>query len=134
MARSSTCSCGGSDGHRAVGAPDDFVEDGLKVIALPQNELREVQPGDHAEIALAYPGRIIKASVGSDRGRKDGQIAMSGVLPQTGYAASPSRFAVRLDIAPSDQNLFLAAVRSGTGPSIPSTGITYTSYARYSCG
>jgi multidrug resistance efflux pump len=96
-----------------------FVEDEFQVIALySQNELREVQPGDHAEIALeTYPGRIIKANVGSIVwAQGQGQIAMSGVLPQTGYAPPPpGRFAVRLDIAPSDQNLFLAAGAVGHG-------------------
>jgi multidrug resistance efflux pump len=96
-----------------------FVEDEFQVIALySQNELREVQAGDHAEIALeTYPGRIIKANVGSIVwAQGQGQIAMSGALPQTGYAPPPpGRFAVRLDIAPSDQNLFLAAGAVGHG-------------------
>ena len=96
-----------------------FVEDEFQVIALySQNELREVQAGDHAEIALeTYPGRIIKASVGSIVwAQGQGQIAMSGALPQTGYAPPPpGRFAVRLDIAPNDQNLFLAAGAVGHG-------------------
>jgi multidrug resistance efflux pump len=96
-----------------------FVEDEFQVIALySQNELREVQAGDHAEIALeTYPGRIIKANVGSIVwAQGQGQIAMSGALPQTGYAPPPpGRFAVRLDIAPVDQNLFLAAGAVGHG-------------------
>jgi multidrug resistance efflux pump len=96
-----------------------FVEDEFQVIALySQNELREVQAGDHAEIALeTYPGRIIKANVGSIVwAQGQGQIAMSGALPQTGYAPPPpGRFAVRLDIAPNDQNLFLAAGAVGHG-------------------
>jgi multidrug resistance efflux pump len=96
-----------------------FVEDEFQVIALySQNELREVQPGDNAEIALeTYPGRIIKANVGSIVwAQGQGQIAMSGALPTTGYAPPPpGRFAVRLDIAPSDQNLFLAAGAVGHG-------------------
>jgi multidrug resistance efflux pump len=96
-----------------------FVEDEFQVIALySQNELREVQAGDHAEIALeTYPGRIIKADVGSIVwAQGQGQIAMSGALPQTGYAPPPpGRFAVRLDIAPNDQNLFLAAGAVGHG-------------------
>jgi hypothetical protein len=41
---------------------------------------------------------------------------MSATLPQTGYRPPPpGRFAVRLDIAPRDQNLFLAAGAVGDG-------------------
>jgi multidrug resistance efflux pump len=96
-----------------------FVEDEFQVIALfNQNELHEVQPGDEAEIALeTYPGRIIKATVDSIVwAQGQGQIPMSGNLPQTGTAAlPPGRFAVRLDIASRDQGLFLAAGAVGHG-------------------
>ena len=96
-----------------------FVEDEFQVIALfNQNELHEVQPGDEAEIALeTYPGRIIKATVDSIVwAQGQGQIPMSGNLPQTGTVAlPPGRFGVRLDIAPADQGLFLAAGAVGHG-------------------
>lgn len=90
-----------------------FVEDEFQVIALyQQNELWSVKPGDEAEIALeTYPGRIIKAKVNSIVwAQGQGQIAMSGNLPQTGpVAVPPGRFAVKLDVEPRDRALFLAA-------------------------
>jgi multidrug resistance efflux pump len=97
-----------------------FVENKFQVIALfHQNELHEVQPGDEAEIALlTYPGRIIKAKVNSIVwAQGQGQLpTTSGQIPQTGVAAlPPGRFAVRLDIAPRDRELFLAAGAAGDG-------------------
>lgn len=96
-----------------------FVEDDFQVIALfSQNELHQVEPGDEAEIALeTYPGRIIKAEVDSVVwAQGQGQLPMSQGVPQTGAAPSaPGRFAVRLRIAPRDQNLFLAAGAVGHG-------------------
>lgn len=96
-----------------------FVEDEYQVLALfDQNELHEVQSGDEAEIALeTYPGRIIKATVNSIVwAQGQGQIPMSATLPQTGARPlPPGRFAVRLDIAPRDQELFLAAGAVGHG-------------------
>ena len=96
-----------------------FVENEYQVIALyDQNELHNVQAGDQAEIALeTYPGRIIKATVDSIVwAQGQGQIQMSGTLPQTGARPMPpGRFAVRLKIAPEDQDVFLAAGAVGNG-------------------
>jgi multidrug resistance efflux pump len=96
-----------------------FVEDEFQVLALfNQNELHQVQPGDEAEIALeTYPGRIIKAEVNSIVwAQGQGQIPMSGTIPQSGaYPLPAGRFAVRLDIAESDRELFLAAGAHGHG-------------------
>jgi multidrug resistance efflux pump len=96
-----------------------FVEDEFQVLALfNQNELHQVQPGDEAEIALeTYPGRIIKAEVHSIVwAQGQGQIPMSGTLPQSGaYPLPAGRFAVRLDIADEDRDLFLAAGAHGHG-------------------
>jgi multidrug resistance efflux pump len=96
-----------------------FVEDEFQVIAMfKQNELHQVKPGDEAEIALkTYPGRIIKATVNSIVwAQGQGQLAMSGTVPQTGSAPlPPGRFAVRLDIAEEDRELFLAAGAYGHG-------------------
>ena len=63
-----------------------FVEETYQVIALySQNELRVVEPGNEAEIALDVPGRVIKATVDSIVwAQGQGQVAQSGVLPQTG--------------------------------------------------
>jgi len=96
-----------------------FVENEYQVIALfRQNELRQVEPGDEAEIALdPFPGRIIKAAVDSVVwAQGQGQIQMSGSLPQTGAEPlPPGRFAVRLKIAAPDPNLFLPAGAVGHG-------------------
>ena len=95
-----------------------FVEDEFQVIALyQQNELWRVKPGNEAEIALStYPGDVIKATVDSVVwAQGQGQIAVSGNLPETGGAPiPPGRFAVKLDIAAQDKDLFLAAGAMGT--------------------
>jgi multidrug resistance efflux pump len=96
-----------------------FVENDFQVIALfAQNELHQVKAGDEAEIALeTYPGRIIKAKVDSIIwAQGQGQIPMSPTLPQTGTGPlPPGRFAVRLDIADTDKDVFLAAGAVGHG-------------------
>jgi multidrug resistance efflux pump len=96
-----------------------FVENDFQVLALfHQNELHQVAPGDEAEIALeTYPGRIIKAKVDSIVwAQGQGQIPLSPNLPQTGpVPLPPGRFAVKLDIADPDKNLFLAAGAVGHG-------------------
>ncbi len=96
-----------------------FVENEFQVIALfNQNELHQVEPGNEAEIALnTMPGRIIKARVDSVVwAQGQGQIPLSGSVPQTGAAPlPPGRFAVRLDVAEPDRNLFLAAGAAGHG-------------------
>ncbi len=96
-----------------------FVEDDFQVIALyGQNELWKVQPGNEAEIALStYPGDIIKATVDSIVwAQGQGQLAMSGNLPNTGPAPlPPGRFAVKLTIAEKDRGRFLAAGATGGG-------------------
>lgn len=99
-----------------------FVENKFQVLALfQQNELHQVRPGDEAEIALlTYPGRIIKAQVNSIVwAQGQGQLPMAtvtGQMPQAGVTpAAPGRFAVRLDIAPRDREVFLAAGAMGDG-------------------
>jgi multidrug resistance efflux pump len=94
-----------------------FVEETYQVIALYyQNELRAVEPGNEAEIALlTYPGRVIKATVDSIVwAQGQGQVAQSGMLPQTGvFPAAPGRFPVKLNVADKDRDLFLAAGATG---------------------
>lgn len=96
-----------------------FVEETYQVIGLfQQNELTVVAPGDEVEIALnMYPGRIIKAKVDSIVwAQGQGQVAQSGVLPQTGtFPMVPGRFPVKFDVAPQDRALFLAAGAAGDG-------------------
>ena len=96
-----------------------FVEDDYDAIALyMQNELVKVEPGNEAEISLpTYPGRVLKATVDSIVwAQGQGQLAMSGNIPQTGAApVPPGRFPVKLKIADKDEGLFLAAGAVGHG-------------------
>jgi multidrug resistance efflux pump len=96
-----------------------FVEEEYQVIALyNQNELHQVAPGNEAEIALyTKPGEVIKASVDSIVwAQGQGQLPMSGIVPQTGVQPlPPGRFAVKLDIDPKHREEFLAAGASGHG-------------------
>jgi multidrug resistance efflux pump len=96
-----------------------FVEETYQVIALyAQNELQFVEPGNRAEIALkTNPGHIINAKVDSIVwAQGQGQVAQSGVLPQTGaYPQVPGRFPVKLTVEDADSKLFLAAGAEGHG-------------------
>jgi multidrug resistance efflux pump len=96
-----------------------FVEQQHVILALfGQNELHAVEPGNHAEIALStYPGRIIKAKVDSIIwAQGQGQLPLTGSLPQTGAAPAPEgRFAVKLVLDEEEHDLFLAAGARGTG-------------------
>jgi multidrug resistance efflux pump len=96
-----------------------FVEQEHVILALfGQNELHEVEPGDEAEIALStYPGRIIKAKVDSIIwAQGQGQLPLTGTLPQTGPAPLPEgRFAVKLVLQDKEKDLFLAAGARGQG-------------------
>jgi multidrug resistance efflux pump len=83
-----------------------------------QNELHEVEPGNEAELAMStYPGRIIKAKVDSIVwAQGQGQLPLTGTLPQTGPAPMPEgRFAVKLVLDEREGDLFLAAGARGTG-------------------
>src|SRR4051794_18329528 len=97
-----------------------FVEQKEQIIVAMfwQNELHEVEPGNEAELALdTYPGRIIKAKVDSIVwAQGQGQLPLTGSLPQTGAAPSPEgRFAVKLVLDDRNKDLFLAAGARGTG-------------------
>jgi multidrug resistance efflux pump len=96
-----------------------FVEQEHVILALFwQNELHQVEPGNTAELAMStYPGRIIKAKVDSIIwAQGQGQLPLTGTLPQTGAAPTPEgRFAVKLMIDERDSDVFLAAGARGTG-------------------
>jgi multidrug resistance efflux pump len=96
-----------------------FVEQDHVVLALFwQNELHKVEPGNEAELAMStYPARIIKAKVDSIIwAQGQGQLPLTGTLPQTGAAPKPEgRFAVKLVIDDRDKDVFLAAGARGTG-------------------
>jgi multidrug resistance efflux pump len=96
-----------------------FVEQEHVILALFwQNELHKVEPGNEAELAMStYPGRIIKAKVDSIVwAQGQGQLPLTGTLPQTGAAPAPEgRFAVKLVLDEREKDLFLAAGARGTG-------------------
>ena len=110
----------GSTASQFAGLPVmSFVETGQWVIAMySQNELRRILPGNEAEIALkTYPNRIIKCKVDSVVwATGQGQLPLSGSVPQTGAAlVPPGRYAVKLALADKEQDLFLAAGAVGNG-------------------
>jgi len=94
-----------------------FVDDEFQVFALfGQNELHQVEPGNHAEITLdTYPGRVIKAHVDSVIwAQGQGQLDASGDLPRTVFTAPPGRFPAKLVVGDHDRALFLAAGARGS--------------------
>lgn len=83
-----------------------------------QNELRNVEPGNEAEIFVkTYPGRIIKCKVDSILwATAQGQMPISGNLPNTQPISAPEqRIAVRLIVDERDRDIFLAAGARGAG-------------------
>jgi len=83
-----------------------------------QNELRNVEPGNEAEIFVkTHPGRVIKCKVDSILwATAQGQMPISGNLPNTQPIAAPEqRIAVRLILDPADHEIFLAAGARGAG-------------------
>lgn len=93
-------------------------EDPWVVSFFRQNELRNVEAGNEAEIYLGtYPGRIIKCRVDSILwATAQGQMPISGNLPNTQPIAAPEqRIAVRMLVEPQDRELFLAAGARGSG-------------------
>ena len=96
-----------------------FVEDEQWVVAFfAQNEVRNIEAGNEAEIALrTYPGRIIKCSVDAIIwATAQGQLPISGMLPNTGFGAAPEqRLAVKLQPMGKDAELFLAPGARGNG-------------------
>ncbi len=79
-----------------------FVEHEQRLIAFfDQNELRFIQPGDKAEIALkALPGQLVRAKVESIIwANSQGQYLQSGMVPMAPFehSATPAqKYAVRL--------------------------------------
>jgi len=94
-----------------------FVDSEYQIFALfGQNELHQVEPGNHAEITLdTYPGRVIKAHVDSVIwAQGQGQVEASGDLPRTTFVPPPGRFPVKLVVGDHDRALFLAAGARGS--------------------
>ena len=96
-----------------------FIEDEQWVVAFfGQNEVRNIAPGNEAEIALkTYPGRIIKCKVDAIIwATAQGQLPISGMLPNTGFGAAPDmRLAVKLMPDGKDADLYLAPGARGNG-------------------
>jgi multidrug resistance efflux pump len=97
----------------------NFVEDEQWILAIfRQNEVREVEPGQEAEIAMKmYPGRILKCKVDSVLwATAQGQLPI-GTLNQAGGVAPvpPNSLAVRLLPDGKDVDVFLAAGAAGNG-------------------
>jgi multidrug resistance efflux pump len=108
-------------GHFVAGMPFNevmtYVDRDNQIFALfGQNELHQVEPGNHAEITLdTYPGRIIKAKVDSVIwAQAQGQLEASGDLPRTIINAPPGRFPVKLIVEERDRALFMAAGARGS--------------------
>jgi multidrug resistance efflux pump len=93
-----------------------LVDNEYQIFALyGQNELHQVEPHNEAEITLdTYPGRIIKAHVDSVIwAQGQGQVEASGDLPRTTFVPPPGRFPVKLVVADTDKEVFLAAGARG---------------------
>jgi multidrug resistance efflux pump len=98
-----------------------FVEDEQWIMAIyKQNEVRKVQPGQEAEIAMSMiPGRIIKCKVDSVMwATAQGQLPIGGASHSAGIAPiPPNSLAVRLvlDEKEKKNGVFLAAGARGQG-------------------
>ena len=97
----------------------NFIEDEQWLLAIyHQNEVRNVEPGQEAEVAMKmYPGRVIKCKVDSILwATAQGQLPI-GTLNQAGGVAPvpPNSLAVRLLLTGKDEELFLAAGAHGVG-------------------
>ena len=110
----------GSSTSTFVGQPVmSFVETEQWVVMLfDQNELRQIEDGNEAEITLeTYPNKIIKCKVDSIVwATGQGQLPISGRLPETGTnPIPPGRFAVKLAVEDHQPDVFLAPGARGTG-------------------
>lgn len=97
----------------------NFIEDEQWLLAIyKQNEVREVEPGQEAEVAMKmYPGRIIKCKVDSILwATAQGQLPIGTLNMAGGVAPVPANsLAVRLVPSGKDEKLFLAAGAQGNG-------------------
>jgi multidrug resistance efflux pump len=104
----------------------NFVEDEQWIIAIyAQNEVREIEPGQEAEVAFKmYPGRVVKCKVDSIMwATAQGQLPI-GVMNGSGGVAPipPGCLAVRLLADGKDKDLFLAAGANGAGAVFTDSG------------
>jgi multidrug resistance efflux pump len=97
-----------------------FVENEQWIMAMfHQNEVRQVKPGQEAEIALKmHPGRIVKCKVDSIMwATAQGQLPIGGASTSAGIAPIPPGYlAVRLLVDDEkEKDLFLASGALGMG-------------------
>ena len=104
-----------------------FVEDEQWIMAVyKQNEVRQIKPGQEAEIALKmYPGRIIKTKVDSVMwATAAGQLPIGTMATGGGVAPIPPHsLAVRLLPDKKDVDLFMASGAAGIGAVYTDSGV-----------
>src|SRR6478609_2278860 len=104
----------------------NFIEDDQWIIAIyAQNEVREIEPGQEAEVAFKmYPGRVVKCKVDSIMwATAQGQLPIGTMNGAGGVAPVPPYcLAVRLIPDGKDQDLFLAAGANGSGAIFTDSG------------
>ncbi len=97
----------------------NFVEDEQWILAIyAQNEVREVKPGQEAELSFKmHPGRIVKCKVDSIMwATAQGQLPIGSMNANAGVAPIPPYgLAVRLLPDDKDKDIFLAAGARGAG-------------------
>jgi multidrug resistance efflux pump len=97
----------------------NFIENEQWILAIyKQNEVREVKPGQEAEVAFKmYPGKIVKCTVDSIMwATAQGQLPIGTMNTAGGVApVPPNSLAVRLLPDGKDKDLFLAAGATGAG-------------------
>ena len=95
----------------------NFVEDEQWILAIfNQNEVREINPGQEAEIAFRmHPGRIVQVKVDSIMwATAQGQLPIGNMNTVAGVAPiPPNSLAVRLLVDNKDKDIFLAAEPEG---------------------
>ena len=112
----------GSTAGQFVGRPVmNFVENEQWPIALyTQNELRAIEPGNEAEVALKtiYPEshHQVQGGIRSCGRPGRGNFRSAARVPDAGPApVPPGRFAVKLAVEEKDKDVFLAAGAIGIG-------------------
>jgi multidrug resistance efflux pump len=104
----------------------NFIEEEQWILAIyKQNEVRQIKPGQEAEVAFKmYPGRIVKCRVDSIMwATAQGQLPIGNVVPAGGVAPVPANsLAVRLLPDGKDKDIFLAAGARGAGAVFTDSG------------
>ncbi|HWL11266.1 MAG TPA: HlyD family secretion protein [Planctomicrobium sp.] len=82
--------------------------EGIVVVTLPQEYLSFVEPGNEVEVALdMHPGKMIQGKVDAVVwATGQGQLTPSGTLPSVLEKTPAGRFAVKVQIDPSEQNRY----------------------------